>query len=304
MLFYQLKRFLSRSDVQQNPLKALFKRFSWRLRWLITDRPYIIPFVNNLKISIPKSGSGACIYYRGLSEPETADFILRFLRPGMVLIDVGAHLGEYTLLAAQAVESTGEVHAFEPQVNLFAILSQNVQMNDFNNVILNRSAVSDRPGEIEFEVNDEPSVSSIRKHDAPSKHVKVVKVSCTSLDTYWSNQERKIDLIKVDVEGAEKFVFEGAKQLLGLSPDEAPTWIFEYSLTGYAGFDYHPSELVELLSNYGYEVWRYSSAGKLSNFDPKSSSELVNLIATKNKSYLQSQLTGITNIATDKYVPI
>jgi FkbM family methyltransferase len=291
MLYKQLKWFLSRPDVKRNPLKASFKRLFWRLHWLITSQPFIVPLGDKLKISIPKTGSGASIYYFGFSEPETADFILRFLQPGMVMLDVGAHIGEYTLLAAQAVGSSGQVHAFEPQSHIFPILSQNVELNGFSNVKLNCSAVSDRIGEVEFEILDEPAMSSIRKQGNLKVNSTFVKVACTSLDAYCSslstNKHTKVDLIKVDVEGAEKFVFQGAKALLTLPAKEAPTWIFEYAPHSYADFNYEPRELIDFLYHHGYEVWQYCGANQIQVFDPNSElPEIVNLIASKNKIYL------------------
>jgi FkbM family methyltransferase len=223
----------------------------------------------------------------------------------MVLVDVGAHIGEFTLLAAQAVGVTGQVHAFEPQPNLFPVLSENVQMNGLSNVILNCSAVSDHVGDIEFEICDEPTLSSIRKHTTSALDSKLVRVACTSLDTYWTQEHPKIDLIKVDVEGAEKFVFEGAKRLLSLPATEAPTWLFEYVPANYACFDYQPSELLELLKHYGYEVWLYCGAGQIGDFDPDSHpSAMFNLIAAKDKNYLLSQIKHTSSAATPNHVSV
>jgi FkbM family methyltransferase len=293
MLYQRLKEVMSRPEVQRNPLQALSKRISWRLRWLGTKEPFVIPLGDTLKIAIPKTGSGAAIYYRGFSEPDTSDFVQRFLRPGMVMMDVGAHIGEYTLLAAQAVGDAGQIHAFEPQEPIFPILSNNVRLNGFKNVTLNASAVSDRVGELEFEIVNEPSMSSIRKHEILDRHAKVVKVPTTSLDVYWSNHTSKIDLIKVDVEGAEKFVFQGATELMSLHGFDAPTWIFEYGPRAYADFDYQPAELLDLIRNYGYSIWQYSVAGQINPFDPnKQLPDIVNLIATKDKSHLLSLLQG------------
>ncbi|MGI2905516.1 FkbM family methyltransferase [Tolypothrix sp. VBCCA 56010] len=302
MYFERLKRFLARPDVKQNPAKALLKRLWWRLRWTLTDKPYVIQFTKNLKIGVPKTGSASLIYYQGYSELETADFIHHFLRPGMVVVDVGAHIGEYTLLAAEKVGTTGEVHAFEPQSHLFPILSNNVQMNQLSNVTLNCAAVSNAIGEIEFEVFDEPSVSSIRKQTQLSQDAKLVKVACTSLDTYWSNQQRQIDLIKVDVEGAEKMVFQGAEKILNQPSTKASTWLFEYSPKGYASFGYRPSDLLELLKRHDYKVWQYCGNGKITDFDPAASSitGIINLIAAKDKTYLLSLLQG-ENISISEY---
>ena len=55
----------------------------------------------------PKGGAGALIYYQGYSEPETARFLTAFLKPGMTFWDVGAHIGEYSLLAARCVGGAG-----------------------------------------------------------------------------------------------------------------------------------------------------------------------------------------------------
>jgi FkbM family methyltransferase len=293
MTYLQFQSFLQRSDFQRNPLKALMKRIWWRLRWKLTDQPFVVPFTKTLKIIIPKTGSGSGIYYQEFSEPETADFFLRFLRPGMTIFDIGSHIGEYTLLSAKLVGSSGQIHSFEPQSHLFPILSKSVEMNGFTQVVLNCAAVSDHVGEIEFQVLEEASMSSIRKPIGSKKSVKIVSVSCTSLDEYWLNQQGKIDLIKVDVEGAEKFVFQGATKLLNLPPEQAPIWIFEYAPKGYADFGYQPDEILELLKQHDYEVYQYCGAGQLNLFNANAKlPDIVNLIVTKKMPYLLSLLNS------------
>jgi FkbM family methyltransferase len=223
----------------------------------------------------------------------------------MVVVDIGAHIGEYTLLAAQRVGSAGEVHGFEPQSILFPILSENVRMNSLGNVTLNCSAVSDAIGEIEFEVFDEPSVSSIRKHTVPSQNARFVSVACTSLDNYWSNQGRKIDLIKVDVEGAEKLVFQGAERLMSLPSIQAPVWLFEYSLKSYAAFGYQPNDLLQLLKRHEYKVWQYFGNREVADFDPTVPvTQIINLIAAKDKTHLLSLLQGESTPKTPEYAQI
>jgi FkbM family methyltransferase len=299
MTYSQFQRLLQRSDFQINPLKALIKRIWWRLRWKLSDQPFILPFTKTLKIIIPKTGSGSGIYYQEFSEPETADFFLRFLRPSMTIFDIGSHIGEYTLLAAKLVGLSGQIHSFEPQAHLFPILSKSVEMNGFTQVVLNCAAVSDHVGEIEFQVLDEASMSSIRKPIGTEKSVKIVSVSCTSLNEYWLNQQQKIDLIKVDVEGAEKFVFQGATKLLNLPPQQAPIWIFEYAPNSYAEFDYQPDEILQLLKQYDYEVYQYSGTGQLNLFNANAKlPDIVNLIATKNMPYLLSLLNNTNSEGT------
>lgn len=287
----QLQKLIDSSDFQTNPFKAIAKRLRWRLWWKTTNRPMVVTFANNLKILIPETGSGAGIYYRGFSEPDTADFFYRFLQPGMVMFDVGAHIGEYTLLAAKLVGASGRVHAFEPQANLFPVLTKSIEMNDFNHVELNCTAVSNLAGTIEFQVLNEPSMSSIRKQSSPFKAEQIVAVACTSLDIYGRDRKAKIDLIKVDVEGAEKFVFQGATELMCLPPNLSPTWIFEYAPSGYADFGYLGEDVLNLLQQHGYTIWQYCGNGQIQRFDPDAQLEdVVNLLATKNSAHLIEQL--------------
>lgn len=291
MLQQRIKRFISRPDFKDNFLKAIFKRLSWRLKWLFGRDPYIIPFMENLKINLPKTGPASLIYYQGVSEPNTADFVQRFLREGMTLVDIGAHIGEYTLIAAKSVGSLGQVHAFEPQEQMFPFLKKNVELNKLNWVTVNRSAVSEKSGEVEFEIFDEPAVSSIRKEKQIDidKNAKFVRVSTTSLDSYWSDRSHRLDLVKVDVEGAEKLVFEGAKELMTLPATKAPTWIFEYAPSSYSMFNYQADDLLNMLRNYGYQIYQYCGAGKIIDFSHNNSrSGIINLIAAKDREYLLS----------------
>lgn len=291
MLYKRLNNLFHQPDFHHNPVTAIFKRISWRLRWLITQEPFIIPLDEALKIMIPKSGSGASIYYRGCSEPETADFMHRFLRPKMTVLDVGAHIGEYTLMAAKIVGIAGQVHAFEPQPRMYEILCKNIELNHLSNVQAHPLAISNSSGKVEFEICNEPSMSSIRRQLDSDREICIVEA--TPLDDSWSNPQVKVDLIKVDVEGAEKLVFEGASELMSRPPQEAPTWIFEYAPVAYAGFDYKPEELISLLQKYNYTLWRYHVNGQVTPFDARANlPEIVNVVATKDVEYLQTILNG------------
>jgi hypothetical protein len=98
-------------------------------------------------------------------------------------------------------------------------------------------------------------------------------------------------LIKVDVEGAEIFVFQGAEKLLNLPSDRAPIWFFEYIPANYAAFGYMASELLDLLKEKGYGIWQYCGSGKIDEFNSSDKSVMLNLIAAKDKNYLLSLLS-------------
>lgn len=283
MLLKRINNFINRPDVQQNVFTAIVKRLTWRLHWAISKRPYVVDFAKTLKISLPQSGSASLIYYQGLSEYETADFVERVLKPGMTFLDIGAHIGEYTLLAAQLVGSEGKVYAFEPQPSLFPILAKNVKQNGLEHVELNQTAVSNSEGKIEFAVASESSVSSIRNNASDESKYKLIHVKSVSLDNFWSKHTGRIDLIKIDVEGAEKLVFEGAKRLMNLDSSQSPIWLFEYAPTAYTKFDYQAKDLLELLQTYGYKIYRYLESGKFRNFSPEQDCKgIINLVAAKD----------------------
>ncbi len=76
--------------------------------------------------------------------------ILRYLKPGMVAYDIGAHVGFYTLMFAKIVGPSGEVHAFEPYPENVRFLQKHLELNRLTNVILKPLAISDKSGEVEF----------------------------------------------------------------------------------------------------------------------------------------------------------
>lgn len=260
----------------------------------MNSRPWILSLQRDLKIAISQNGSGALIYYQGYSEPETADFVTRFLKPGMTFLDIGAHMGEYTLLASRAVGPQGEVHVFEPNRDIFQLLRSNVHMNNLGNVVLNNCCVSDLDGERELEVYAESTISSLRLgvNTPPirnQKLLKVINVVSTCLDTYWPEHRKRIYLVKIDVEGAELLVLRGAMRLISLPGNETPIWLFEYRSGSYDRFGYHHRDLLAFFKEYDYEILHYEGADRFipvnMDFIPMNS---VNLIAVKNRALLGS----------------
>jgi len=278
-----LRRLAGREDFLRNPPRAIWRRVAWRLRWRMKDKPWVLRYRKGMQIGVANDGLGALLYYQGFAEPETEFFLARMLRPGMVCVDVGAHVGAYTLLASQAVGPGGEVHAFEPNPRVFSLLQENIRRNSLRNVRLENAAVSNSMGESEYEIRGENTLSSLKAGAESGRDVlQVVRVRCTTLDSYCSALGKRPGLVKVDVEGAEPAVFLGALGLLGLPAAEAPAWVFEYSPTNYARFGYRAEELLELLQHNGFELWRYRRPGYLAPFQPKrAESRTVNLLAVK-----------------------
>jgi len=190
------------------------------------------------------------------------------------------------VLAASRVGEDGCVHAFEPNPEIYPLLAENVRINALQNVRLHQMAVSDREGQQEFRVLPEPSLSSLIPPSARGRPTGrrercfPVRIGC--LDRLLDGIGRPIDLIKVDVEGAEMLVFRGAGTLLGLPADRAPVWVFEHAAENYAAFGYRTDEVFSLLYEHGYHIHAYSALQGLELVSSQAlPSHVINLVAVK-----------------------
>jgi FkbM family methyltransferase len=252
------------SDFRRNPIKAVYRRLYWRLRWGLSDKLWVLHLRSGPLIAVSRNMGATLYYWGGEYEEETMAFIQRFLKDGMVFLDIGAHMGVYTLTAAHAVGKDGEVHAFEPVPQAYNLLQRSISLNMVDNAYVNQIAVSDRDEEVEFHINSkDPSVSGIkmRKDKLNDSDILLTRVPCTTLDTYCAKHARKIDLIKIDVEGAELKVLSGARHLLTQTADQSPVLVFELSAKNYETFGYSVSDLVAFLDDCGYSLFRFSGSG-------------------------------------------
>jgi FkbM family methyltransferase len=248
-----------------------------------TSEVWLLPLAGGQTIVAPRTGSCALIYYQGLSEPETHDFVSGFLKPGMVFFDIGAHIGEYTLLASRAVEPKGQVHAFEPGSEMFSLLTRTLAQNGVQNAVTNPCAIANANGQTSFAVREELSCSSMGDAQSPGRQriLRTDVVPVQTLDRYCAEQGVHPDLIKVDVEGAEALVLEGAEELLALPPDRAPVWIVEYSEETFARFGLTANDLSASLTAAGYFLYRLCPDSRFEPFVPTFHGNTCNLVATK-----------------------
>ena len=142
----------------------------------------------------------------GTYEAAELELFARSIRPGDTVLDIGAHIGLYTLTAARAVGPTGRVVAFEPSTDNFALLEANVAANGYTNVELHRVACSDTTGTGRTTCcpGRTAETTSLRADGAGAR---VDTVRLHDLDV-------RPQAVKMDVQGAEPLVLAGAAQLL------------------------------------------------------------------------------------------
>ena len=140
------------------------------------------------------------------------------IRPGDVIIDVGGHIGYFTLIFAKSVGFEGKVFAFEPEPTNFEILRKNVEINGYQNVVLEQKAASDKNGTCELFVGQRSSGANriYQPKKTKTQRFKSVIADTIRLDDYFSNSDlkNKIKFIKIDVEGAELLVLKGMRDIL------------------------------------------------------------------------------------------
>ncbi len=127
---------------------TLLRKIHWKLRWKVRKSPLVIRnWHRGLRISLPHSGSAAQIYYRRYSEPQVAAWMQDHIQSGDCFVDIGAHVGEYSLIAAAAVGPTGTLIALEPQKDLCDIIARNFSDNRIGNSRVVHGALGEHNGQ-------------------------------------------------------------------------------------------------------------------------------------------------------------
>ncbi len=198
-------------------------------------------------------GLGFNLLTQGTWEPFETELFKKSIRSGMTVVDVGAHVGLYSLLAAALVGPEGKVFAFEPEPQNYDLLQKNIKANGFTNVVPLRKGVQDKPGTAKFYVHPERSeLHSVRKL---GKGAKVIVTEAGGLDDFMGGQ--RVDIVKIDVEGGEMAVLEGMGRLIGENPEIKLFCEFVPRMLTEAGTD--PKLFLAKLAAHGFTIYSLDS---------------------------------------------
>ena len=141
--------------------------------------------------------------------------IVKYLKPGMVVYDIGAHVGFYTLLFSRAVGPEGRVYAFEPFPDNLLFLKKHSCLNKLGNVLIEQYAVSDSNGKVIFYPNQESNYTGSIIRINQSDKLNGITVKTVALDKYvYHENNSPPDLIKMDIEGAEYQALSGMENII------------------------------------------------------------------------------------------
>ena len=186
-----------------------------------------VPFTNNLDVSVlsgPLKGYKINIqslnsYILGLFENDAVDYLPDNNTDGKAIYDIGAHIGYFSMIFAQR---SSKVYAFEPMPQNQNTIKKHLALNKVDNVELQKVALSDKVGTVQFTVNAGDN-SNTYKSESPFLNKKEIRLSTVEVKTDTVDNlifgEKKLlppALLKIDVEGAEYDVLLGSKKTIDL----------------------------------------------------------------------------------------
>jgi FkbM family methyltransferase len=199
----------------------------------------------------------------GKFEATEMGFVQKILRPGMTVLDVGAHHGLYTLLLSKKVGRKGRVIAFEPSPRECQRLEKHLRFNRCSNVHLERCAAGSEPGEADLFLVDgfQDWCNSLRPPALPDPtHAVAVRVRRID-DVLTEQRVSKVDFIKLDVEGGELAALEGAPRLL--YGESRPAILAEVQDMRTRPWGYPARETIQFLIRMDYRWFAIAAKGAL-----------------------------------------
>jgi FkbM family methyltransferase len=211
-------------------------------------------------------------------------FVNAFLRPGDVFVDVGANIGLFSLIAANRVGDSGMVYAFEPSAKTFHRLRENTKLNNFQNVQCYQLALSDEFGKSPFYTSEDgfDAWNSFAHPIAGEFFAKEI-IQCETWDRFARTHGLlgRVAMMKIDVEGWESKVLQGAKE--SLSRQDAPVLQVEFTDEAAVSAGSSCKYLYLALENFGYRIFTYEFTRRKLMHDPlRENYPYINLIATKS----------------------
>ena len=252
-----------------NPVLTLWRLATWLAFHVLPKRPAVIKvnvgdtsFRLRLVPILRHHGSSGIYVQRCEYEP-----LLKYcdclVTNGAVVMDCGANQGIYACAFGALVGPHGRVYAFEPQAYAVEALRRNVRLNGFAQVSVEQTAISNANGTAVLDMSSGPVCASILKNAGRKK---TISVPTLSLASFAERVElRRLDLIKMDIEGAEYDALVGASPIIARFK---PTIVLEaapkdISLPVEKRWD----AIVKLLMSYGYAMYRFNGAGRLERTD-------------------------------------
>lgn len=252
----------------------------------------IVELQPDVRMQIYFGGELSRYIYHGDFEIDERIFLNVFLRPGDTYVDIGANLGLFSLIAAHLVGPTGRVHSFEPSSKTFQRLRGNVELNSLTNITLHELAMSNTAEKREM-VTATDGMDAWNSLAQPYMGGNYTKETITT-DTWdkfapGHGLATGVTLMKIDVEGWEQAVLEGARGLL--SRPDAPILQVEFTDEAAKAAGFTCAGVYRLIEEFGYRLYRFDPHTRQLTHDPlRPEYPYANLFAIKDLAAVVARL--------------
>jgi FkbM family methyltransferase len=274
---------------RDNKLKSVIRFTKWQIGSRLVPGAVVYNWVNDSRFLVRTGETGLTgNIYTGLHEFMDMAFLLHFLRDSDLFVDVGANVGSYTILACSAVGAKGI--AFEPVPSTYKRLVENMHLNHLEGLVkcINKG-VGAKQGSIPFTSNNDTTNHALASGERCDH---LVTVEVTSLDNALYSESPA--LIKIDVEGYETSVLEGAQEALGKQTLHAV--IMEMNGSG-SHYGFKESKILELMFDFGFRAFSYNPfARTLTNLEGKNLSS-GNTLFIRDKSFVVERITNAPSVS-------
>lgn len=285
MALFPTLKFITRHPLNRGQkLKSVLRFARWQAGCRLVPGAVVCDWINGSRFLARAGETGLTgNIYSGLHEFQEMSYLLHVLRPEDLFIDVGANAGSYTILACAAVGARGI--AFEPVPDIFKRLKANVRLNELDDkVVLLNMGLGASPGKIPF-TNDDGTVNHAVADGETCANA--INVDVTTLDLAMAGQSPA--LLKIDVEGYETPVLEGAKETL--KNESLHSVIMELNESGNR-YGYDERHILEVLFDCGFNAYSYDPyLRNLVEIDGKNKNA-GNTLFVRNRAFVEARLRG------------
>lgn len=269
--FYQnLSRLLSKTPANNSNLIGSLHNLTLKIL-----KPEQISVENQIMYLDPKDSLRLSI--QKSHDPVQTSLVKKLIKNGDIVLDIGAHIGYYTLIFASLTGPKGKVFAFEPAPDNFEILNRNVLVNNYKNVVLINKAASDI-SKGTFLYISKTSQADHKTYD-DNKNRNSINVNSLNLDNYFKNIQKRIDFVKIDAQGFEYKILEGMKTII--KTNKKLKILTEFCPEGITKTGKDPKQFLKILSDSGYKLFDINEyTGKIRKVSSSQLLEKYNLTVT------------------------
>jgi len=225
-------------------LNCRIKRY--KLDKLIPDKHYLVRCPGGKIYLNLRENKSEREKFIGYYEYQKTNLFKKMVKPGMTILDIGTNKGYFSLLSAKKMDDDGQVLSFEPHPKNCYWIKKSISVNGYKSIKLFQVALSNKNGEMRLFVGAKSGHHSLVRN----QELGSIAISTRKLDDILAEQKiSKVDLIKIDVEGAEIQVLEGANKLLA---QQSPKLLIDIH-------DIDRKKLFRILEKFGFKIFDYST---------------------------------------------